>query len=224
MREHREAIDTRPLDPASYPRCSCQRPFVMSSMADSPRDGSSDESPERPSPQTLPFVRRKRSRSSRPSRTPRPRLAVPSPPRRRRATQPADRHLVKQQRRARECRHDVSGHSFRRRSGPRLRGAVARIVTGSHDAYRQDPHLPMRYDTGRPSSVIRLRIAQPGDGLTPCPERTPPVGAPRLASGPTGRSRPAIAAHAATGRPTRPNTGTRRAPPRLHAERLCALR
>ena len=44
---------------------------------------------------------------------------------------------------------------------PPLRGVVARIVTGPHDATRQDPHLPMRYDTGRPSSVIRLRISQP---------------------------------------------------------------
>ena len=41
------------------------------------------------------------------------------------------------------------------------RGVVARIVTGPHDATRHDPHLPMRYDTGRPSSVIRLRISQP---------------------------------------------------------------
>ena len=40
-------------------------------------------------------------------------------------------------------------------------GVVARIVTGPHDAHRQDPHWPMRYDTGRPSSVIRLRISQP---------------------------------------------------------------
>ena len=42
-----------------------------------------------------------------------------------------------------------------------LRGVVARIVPGPHDAHRQDPHWPMRYDTGRPSSVIRLRISQP---------------------------------------------------------------
>ena len=40
-------------------------------------------------------------------------------------------------------------------------GVVARIVTGPHDAHRQDPHPPIRYDTGRPSSVIRLRISQP---------------------------------------------------------------
>ena len=31
-------------------------------------------------------------------------------------------------------------------------GVVARIVTGPHEAHRQDPHLPIRYDTGRPSS------------------------------------------------------------------------
>ena len=41
------------------------------------------------------------------------------------------------------------------------RGVVARIVTGPHDANRQDPHRPMRYDTGRPRAV-------PDDGtLTP---------------------------------------------------------
>ena len=59
------------------------------------------------------------------------------------------------------------------------RGVVARIVTGQHDAHRQDPHLPMRYDTGRPRAVIRLRISQlvrrPGrwddDRRTPRPRR-----------------------------------------------------
>ena len=49
------------------------------------------------------------------------------------------------------------------------RGVVARIVTSPHDANRQDPHLPMRYDTGWPSSVIRLRIAQPRTTSLPCP-------------------------------------------------------
>ena len=48
-------------------------------------------------------------------------------------------------------------------------GVVARIVTGPHEAHRQDPHLPIRYDTGRPSSVIRLRIAQPRTTSLPCP-------------------------------------------------------
>ena len=43
----------------------------------------------------------------------------------------------------------------------RPRGVAARIVTGPHEAHRQDPHLPMRYDTGRPRAVIRLRISQP---------------------------------------------------------------
>ena len=33
-------------------------------------------------------------------------------------------------------------------------GVVARIVTGPHDAHRQDSYLPMRYDTGRPRAVI----------------------------------------------------------------------
>ena len=50
-----------------------------------------------------------------------------------------------------------------------LLGVVARIVTGPHDANRQDPHLPMRYDTGRPRSVIRLRISQPRTTSLPCP-------------------------------------------------------
>ena len=51
------------------------------------------------------------------------------------------------------------------------RGVVVRIVTGPHEAHRQDPHLPMRYDTGRPRAVIRLRISQAEDDLTPCPRR-----------------------------------------------------
>ena len=48
-------------------------------------------------------------------------------------------------------------------------GVVARIVTGPHDANRQDPHLPMRYDTGRTNSVIRLRISQPRTTSLPSP-------------------------------------------------------
>ena len=48
-------------------------------------------------------------------------------------------------------------------------GVVARIVTGPHDANRQDPHLPMRYDTGRPRAVIRFRISQPRTASLPCP-------------------------------------------------------
>ena len=52
---------------------------------------------------------------------------------------------------------------------PRVMAFVARIVTGPHDAPRQDPHWPMRYDTGRPSSVIRLRISQPRTTSLPCP-------------------------------------------------------
>ena len=51
-------------------------------------------------------------------------------------------------------------HPASPRPAPPL-GVVARIVTGPHDAHRQDPHLPMRYDTGRPRAVIRLRISQP---------------------------------------------------------------
>ena len=49
------------------------------------------------------------------------------------------------------------------------RGVVARIVTGPHDAHRQDPHVPMRYDTGRPRAVIRFRISQPRTASLPCP-------------------------------------------------------
>ena len=48
-------------------------------------------------------------------------------------------------------------------------GVVARIVTGPHDANRQDPHRPRRYDTGRPRAVIRLRISQPRTASLPCP-------------------------------------------------------
>ena len=60
-------------------------------------------------------------------------------------------------------RRDLSGFEGH------VRGVVARIVTGPHDAHRQDPHWPMRYDTGRPSSVIRLRISQPRTTSLPCP-------------------------------------------------------
>ena len=35
-----------------------------------------------------------------------------------------------------------------------FQGVVARIVTGPHEAHRQDSYLPMRYDTGRPRVVI----------------------------------------------------------------------
>ena len=48
-------------------------------------------------------------------------------------------------------------------------GVVARILTGPHDAHRQDPHRPMRYDTGRPRAVIRFRISQPMTASLPCP-------------------------------------------------------
>ena len=48
-------------------------------------------------------------------------------------------------------------------------GVVARIVTGPHDANRQDSHLRMRYDTGRPRAVILLRISQPRTTSLPCP-------------------------------------------------------
>ena len=54
-------------------------------------------------------------------------------------------------------------------ASPSSRGVVARIVTGPHDAHRQDPHRPMRYDTGRPRAVIRFRISQPRTASLPCP-------------------------------------------------------
>ena len=38
-----------------------------------------------------------------------------------------------------------------------------------HDAHRQDPHRPMRYDTGRPRAVIRFKISQPRTASLPCP-------------------------------------------------------
>ena len=42
-------------------------------------------------------------------------------------------------------------------SGEGLGGVIprgySRIVTGPHEANRQDPRLPMQYDTGRPSSI-----------------------------------------------------------------------
>ena len=50
-----------------------------------------------------------------------------------------------------------------------FQGVVARIVTGPHDAHRQDPHRPMRYDTGRPRAVIRFKISQPRTTSLPCP-------------------------------------------------------
>ena len=50
-----------------------------------------------------------------------------------------------------------------------FRGVVARIVPGPHDAHRQDPHRPMRYDTGRPRAVIRFKISQPRTASLPCP-------------------------------------------------------
>ena len=52
---------------------------------------------------------------------------------------------------------------------PHVHGVVARIVTGPHDASRQDPHRPMRYDIGRPRAVIRFRISQPRTASLPCP-------------------------------------------------------
>ena len=74
--------------------------------------------------------------------------------------------VMDEQRRASE---ELFGQVFDFSGGPPQGGVVARIVPGPHDAHRQDPHWPMRYDTGRPSSVIRLRIAQPRTTSLPCP-------------------------------------------------------
>ena len=63
--------------------------------------------------------------------------------------------------------------SCRARPWGSSRGVVARIVTGPHDANRQDAYLPRRDDTGRPRAISRLRISQPGDGLTPLPGWAP---------------------------------------------------
>ena len=68
-------------------------------------------------------------------------------------------------------------------------GSPAGAPAGQPPAPSTPRHLrallhEMRDDTGRPKAVIRLRIAQPGDGLTPCPGRTPPVGTPQLAPRP----------------------------------------
>ena len=43
------------------------------------------------------------------------------------------------------------------------------VQTLDHDTHRQDPHRPMRYDTGRPRAVIRFRISQPRTASLPCP-------------------------------------------------------
>ena len=60
-------------------------------------------------------------------------------------------------------------YRWKKEYGGMIRGVVARIVTGPHEAHRQDPHRPMRYDTGRPRAVIRFRISQPRTASLPCP-------------------------------------------------------
>ena len=69
----------------------------------------------------------------------------------------------------RRARRDPDSPLVFHRDGIPVRSVVARIVTGPHDAHRQDPHRPMRYDTGRPRAVIRLRISQPRTASLPCP-------------------------------------------------------
>ena len=61
------------------------------------------------------------------------------------------------------------GSSHRvREQPPARRGGGARIVTGPHEAHRQDPHRPRRDDAGRPRAVIRFRISQPRTTALPC--------------------------------------------------------
>ena len=51
-----------------------------------------------------------------------------------------------------------------------------RCCTNRHGparCHRQDPHRPMRYDTGRPRAVIRFQDLAAEDGLTPLPSWTP---------------------------------------------------
>ena len=52
---------------------------------------------------------------------------------------------------------------------PLVRGVVARIVTGPHEAHRQDPHWPMQYDTGRPRGGHPIQDLTAEDDLTPLP-------------------------------------------------------
>ena len=71
-----------------------------------------------------------------------------------------------------DCRRTAARNLIRASVAERvamLLGVVARILTGPHDANRQDSHRPMRYDTGRPRAVIRLRISQPKTASLSCP-------------------------------------------------------
>ena len=52
-------------------------------------------------------------------------------------------------------------------------GVVARIVTGPHDAHRQDPHLSRRYDTGRAEGGHPIEDLTAEDDLTPLPGWAP---------------------------------------------------
>ena len=71
--------------------------------------------------------------------------------------------------------HDVGGlHRRPRMCCNSQKAARARLVESSVDAglamtFHRSSHLPMRYDTDRPRSVIRLRISQPRTTSLPCP-------------------------------------------------------
>ena len=49
------------------------------------------------------------------------------------------------------------------------RGVGARMRAGVRASNRRARHLPMRYETGLPSSVIRLQNVTREHGLTPLP-------------------------------------------------------
>ena len=50
------------------------------------------------------------------------------------------------------------------------RGVVARMLTGPYAHNPQARHLPILYDFGRPSSVIRFRTLQARTASRPCPD------------------------------------------------------
>ena len=108
-------------------------------------------------------------------------------------------------------RHDCD------RSDP---GVVARIITGPHEANRQDSHLPMQYDTGRPNSVSPTtapRACGRGPGAAVAGHR--PAVRRGSRPGPQVRAGQRSWHTRRRGEPTRPTTGTRRARPSLQARR-----
>ena len=83
------------------------------------------------------------------------------------AVRRAVRHVVRPHRIGMSARGDVAvpcepapqrGWATMPAPAPLIRGVVARIVTGPHDAHRQDPHLSRRYDIGRPRALTPLYV------------------------------------------------------------------